>query len=61
MHLKYHLPWSKYCIYTFRGHPRIRKLDMMHATDYANMDLAELQRNIEANKKKDKQLTKVVQ
>ena len=42
----------------FRGHPKVRNMDMMHASDYSNMSLEQMDKKMQENKKKDKQYAK---
>ena len=42
-------------------HPKIKNIDMMHAPDYANMGYKQLQKKVDASKKKDKDITKEIE
>ena len=42
-------------------HPKIKNIDMMHAPDYANMGYKQLQKKVDACKKKDKDITKEIE
>ena len=42
------------CYSTFRGHPKVRRLDMMHATDYSNMGFDQMNKKVADAKKLDK-------
>ena len=37
----------------FRGHPKVKNLDMMNATDYVNMDALTLDQKVLASKDRD--------
>ena len=45
-------------IYHYRGHPKIKNLDMMHAADYSNMRLNQMQRKLSDAKQKDADVAK---
>ena len=40
---------------SFRGHLKVKELDMMHALDYSNMGMDQMQRKMQQNKAKDLQ------
>ena len=37
----------------YRPHPKIKQLDMLHAVDYANMGLDQMNRKLQESKKND--------
>ena len=47
--------------YHFRGHQKIQRLNLMHASDYIQMDVQQLQKSVDDNKKKDKNCAKNVE
>ena len=40
----------------FRGHPKVKGIDMMHAADYSNMKLDQMERKLRESKKNDEDL-----
>ena len=41
------------CLFIFRPHPKVRDMDMLHASDYANMGMQQMEKKLNENKKKD--------
>ena len=48
-------------ILTFRLHPKIKNLDMLHAPDYSNMKLDQMQKKLETCKQKDAEIAKAME
>ena len=49
------------CFMNFRGLLKVRDMDMMHASDYSNMSVEQLQKEMNENKKKDDKYAKGLQ
>ena len=48
-------------INNFSGHPKIKELNMMHARDYSNMSVEQVNRNLKSSKEKDAAIAKSMQ
>ena len=44
-----------------RGHPKVKCLAMMHASDFANMGMDQMERKVLENKQKDQNLAKAIE
>ena len=57
------LPW--HCLIVlyacFRPHPKVQQIDMLHASDYANMNLQQMNKTLNQNKKNDKSVSDQMQ
>ena len=45
----------------FRGHPKIRRLDMLHSPDYANMEYQQMLRRLEESRNNDEEIARGLQ
>ena len=53
------LQFAMYLFLQFsRGHPKIKAIDMLHAADYANMNLQQMEKKKQDSKAKDQKLSK---
>ena len=55
----YHLDF-KWCFF-FSGHPKVKQLDMLHAADYTNMDLKQVNSKLKQTKSNDELINKAMQ
>ena len=44
-----------------RGHPTVCRIDMLHAADYSNMQMAQLTKKLHDAKKTDKDIAAAIQ
>ena len=49
------------CKFHFRPHPKVKQIDMLHASDYANMDLPQMEKKLKENKHNDESVAKAMQ
>ena len=57
---------SYFCIsvielFNFRGHPKVRRIDMLHASDYSNMQMGQMSKKVEDAKTLDKFIVKAIE
>ena len=45
----------------FRKHPKVKRLDMLHAADYANMAIDQMSQKMDSAKKMDKNVQKAIE
>ena len=45
----------------YRGHPKVKKIDMLHVNDYPKMEIDELNKKILDSKNLDKQISKSIE
>ena len=45
----------------FRGHPKVKRVDMLHAPDYANMQMGQMTRKLKDSKVSDAQIARAIE
>ena len=43
-----------------RGHPKVKKVDMVHAADYANMEMDQMMRKMKSAQKQDDSMARAI-
>ena len=58
----FNLLLCRYLIFVdhFRGHPQVKRIDMLHAADYANMGIAQMNHKVESAKKTEKSIAEAI-
>ena len=47
--------------FDFRGHPKVKKIDMLHAADYANMQIGQMNRKVNQSKLSDEAIARAIE
>ena len=45
----------------FRGHPKVKRVDMMHTSDYSNMKIEQVARKLDTVKKTDQAIAAAIE